>query len=400
MWKQFNALYTMPAVEKIGRRNSIPILYTRGTHYEVGFDVGRTFSSLIHSFLEASKPLNKVFVPLYETDAGKKVYEETLACVRKNFPQYLSEMEGTADGAEVPFHKLFLLHMDSILPNVLGQNPGNNHGTGCSTVCCNHPGEEVLGHTEDALSEVLNHIYFVSAHIISDLPQGRWKVTEEHFTSLCYAGHLPGYTMSYNHHGFVYSVNVISAKTLVSGRTPRYFLTRALLAAENFSQAQEILRDSGCGAANAVSINMAFLSQEGDRLFHNVEVGPAVGGDDESTLSIFTASPGEHIFHCNRYLRLQIAEEGGEIMESSNHRHATMNSFPHPTTKEDVIAILGDQSDKEYSIFQESGDDDYVKTVAVGIFDCTKRTWSIYTDNPKTNKPIVVLPLQLKSPSK
>ena len=53
-------------------------------------------------------------------------------------------------------------------------------------------------------------------------------------------------------------------------------------------------------------------------------------------------------------------------MESSNHRHATMNSFPHPTTKEDVIAILGDQSDKEYSIFQESGEDDYVKTVAVG----------------------------------
>jgi len=40
--------------------------------------------------------------------------------------------------------QLFLLHMDSILPNVLGQNPGNNHGTGCSTVCCNHPGEVSL----------------------------------------------------------------------------------------------------------------------------------------------------------------------------------------------------------------------------------------------------------------
>ena len=26
-------------MEKIGRRNNIPILYTRGTHYEVGFDV-------------------------------------------------------------------------------------------------------------------------------------------------------------------------------------------------------------------------------------------------------------------------------------------------------------------------------------------------------------------------
>ena len=81
-------------------------------------------------------------------------------------------------------------------------------------------------------------------------------------------------------------------------------MTRALLAAENFSQVQEILRDSGCGAGNAVSINMTFLNQEGDRLFHNVEVGPAVGGDDESTLSILTASPGEHIFHCNKYVKM------------------------------------------------------------------------------------------------
>jgi hypothetical protein len=82
--------------------------------------------------------------------------------------------------------------------------------------------------------------------------------------------------------------------------TARYFLTRALLAAENFIQAQDILRDSGCGAGDAVSINMTFLDQEGDRVFHNAEVGPAVGGANESALSIFTASPGEHIIHCNK----------------------------------------------------------------------------------------------------
>jgi hypothetical protein len=29
----------MPAVEDIGRRRCIPIIYTTGTHYEVGFDV-------------------------------------------------------------------------------------------------------------------------------------------------------------------------------------------------------------------------------------------------------------------------------------------------------------------------------------------------------------------------
>ena len=79
--------------------------------------------------------------------------------------------------------------------------------------------KEILGHTEDALTETLNHFYLVSAHIISDKPQGRWNVTEEKFTSLCYAGHLPGYTMSYNHHGLVFSINTLCAKNLIPGKT-------------------------------------------------------------------------------------------------------------------------------------------------------------------------------------
>lgn len=53
-------------------------------------------------------------------------------------------------------------------------------------------------------------------------------------------------------------------------------------------------------------------------------------------------------------------------MTSSDCRHAVMNTFLHPSSRGDVINMLGDQSDKEYPIFRESGDDDYVKTVAVG----------------------------------
>lgn len=104
-------------------------------------------------------------------------------------------------------------------------------------------------------------------------------MTEEKFTSLCYAGHLPGYTMNYNHHGLVFSINTLSAKTLNRAKNrklnlnawnvdiyllkkiikARHFITRALLSAENFEQAQKILRDSGTGAADGCSINMTFL---------------------------------------------------------------------------------------------------------------------------------------------
>lgn len=129
--------------------------------------------------------------------------------------------------------------MDEILPNVVDNNNSIDAPIGCSTIIVNEPGnvslfaascainlnwqtffgQETLGHTEDALSENLNNFYFVSAHIISDEPEGKYKVKEERFTSLCYAGHLPGYTMSYNHHGLVYSINTLSAASLKRAKT-------------------------------------------------------------------------------------------------------------------------------------------------------------------------------------
>lgn len=30
-----------PAFNDIGRRNAVPIIYTRGTHYQIGFDIVR-----------------------------------------------------------------------------------------------------------------------------------------------------------------------------------------------------------------------------------------------------------------------------------------------------------------------------------------------------------------------
>ena len=67
---------------------------------------GRTFSSLIQKFVDIYKPLNETYLPLYETEAGRKIYDETLACVEQQFPGYVKEIQGTADGANVPFHKV------------------------------------------------------------------------------------------------------------------------------------------------------------------------------------------------------------------------------------------------------------------------------------------------------
>ncbi|XP_071577853.1 beta-alanyl-dopamine/carcinine hydrolase isoform X2 [Temnothorax nylanderi] len=280
--------------KNIGRRNVVPVIHVRGTHYEIGFDIGRTFAKIIQDFVDVYPPLNEIYLPLFATEQGKKVYNETLDAVKKQFPQYLREIEGTADGANVSFHKLFLMHLDDIILNVTGMQ-GNALPVGCSTIICNQSGHEILGHNEDAVSDTLNHWYLVSAHVIEA------GYREEKFTSLSYAGFLPGYTMGYNHHGLVYSINTLSAAVLQSGKTPRYFLTRALLGVENFVQAQQTLRNEGYGAAEGFSVNMTFLAQEGDRMFHNAEVGPAEVGANRSQLSILTVSPGENTSHCNNW---------------------------------------------------------------------------------------------------
>ncbi|CAL7943972.1 unnamed protein product [Xylocopa violacea] len=380
--------------KNIGRRQAIPIIHTRGTYYDIGFDIGHTFSGLIQEFLSLYRPLNEIYLPLYETEVGKKIYEETLACVQEQFPGYLKEIQGTADGANVPFHKLFLMHLDDIVPNVANEEEQmNTLPIGCSTIMCNQPGQEILGHNEDALSEILNYWYLVSAHVIE--PGCR----EEKFTSLSYAGFLPGYTMGYNYHGLVYTINTLSAARLRSGKTPRYFLTRALLAAENYEQAQQVLNNDGFGAAEGFSVNMTFLKQQGDRTFYNVEIGPCEINDTQSQLNILSINPGENAFHCNRYLRLKIPEIDGLIINSSIRRMETICKHPPPKCRHDVINILSDQTDNEYRVYQEIKEDDLVKTIATGIFDCVERTWSIYTDKPNSTEPILVIPLQLHDES-
>lgn len=202
---------------------------------------------------------------------------------------------------------------------------------------------------------------------------------EEKFTSLCYAGHLPGYTMNYNHHGLVFSINTLSASNLQAGKTrilelniegifldsfvlsARHFLTRALLAAENMAQAREILLDDGCGAGDGCSVNLTFLN-EAERVFHNIEIAPH-NELKQTQLSVVDAKRDQFLMHCNAYLRLPIEEANERMLESSVARMSTFKSKTEPKCRKDVVGMLSDETNEEYKVFLESG---FVTTIAVG----------------------------------
>lgn len=175
----------------------------------------------------------------------------------------------------------------------------------------------------------------------------------------------------------------------------RHFITRALLSAENYDQALEIIKDCGVGSADACSINLTFLNDFDERKFHNIEMGPVLPLKSESQLDILTVGAGETSLHCNNFLRLKVPEFFDPYMNATKERMKTLQKFSEPKSLVGVIQMLGDQSHDEHWIFRDRPGPGN-KTICVGIFDLKKKTWSLFKDNPKTNEPIVVLPLLLK----
>jgi len=377
---------------------SIPFLHARGSYYGVGFRIGSTFKSMIRELLESWSFFNDELLPKFKTPEGQEIYSNSLNLCNKKFPHYVEEIKGMAEGSDIDFHKLFLLNIDSIMITGGGDTCIRSEKTienGCTSVIC-HKKEIILGHTEDAVTEIVNHIYVLNAEILNDKGE-----TVEKFTSLSYAGHLVGYTMGYNSHGTVYSVNTLFPNVYAAG-TPRAFIARALLNCASLKEALDIMRDTGTGISDGFSLNLCLKDKKhpGDFEFFNIEVLPPAQNTDikESMMNLTKVKHGESFAHCNKYLRMDATEPNFPVA-CSTCRHDTLNTLVE--TKdidgiEDIKRVLSDQSNEEYPIFIcKNTSKLFIKTVAVGIFDLKQQTYSIYTGPPATSSPLTVIKMDV-----
>lgn len=110
-------------------------------------------------------------------------------------------------------------------------------------------------------------------------------------------------------------------------------------------------------------------------------------------MDVKTVGAGESSIHCNNFLRLKIVECIDPYMTATKERMKTLKKFSEPKSLQGVIQMLGDQTEEHWIFRDRPGPGN--KTICVGIFDLKKRTWSLYKDNPKSNEPLVVLPLML-----
>ncbi|KAK9501196.1 hypothetical protein O3M35_002268 [Rhynocoris fuscipes] len=362
------------------RRKSIPVLNVNGTFYDVGYDIGRTFATFINDVIDQHVPLNEIYIPYYETIRGKNVYAQSLEVVSKFYAHYVRELQGMADGAKVPFYKLFLIHLDDILPNTLKQLCDSKPG--CTTIVINNRNEQLLGHVVDAYKIVLNNLFIVKANITESVPN-------EVFTALCCAGFLPGTMLGSNSYGLVYTINHIFVENLNLRGIPRTFVSRALLKADSSHTVKSILRCAGHGLSDAMSVTFAFLhSRGGADQFYCIEASPSYPPTTESLLN-FQEIQG-YFHHLNIFQGLNV-EEVGLLKIASNTRELSLRNFAQPTNKYELINVLGDMSHKVHKIFTDFSSK--VISVCVAIFDVKAKTLTLYLDNPRANQPCIVLNL-------
>ncbi|XP_046557213.1 uncharacterized protein LOC124266461 isoform X1 [Haliotis rubra] len=369
---------------------SFPVLHTKGGYFDVGYSIGSTFQSRIQTYLESSALFKETLLPFYDTREGRDLVETIMTLTEKNFPMYIDEVQGTAQGAGLPYEMLFVNNM--LMEIYFGYSKNTPRLTredlGCSTVYINRPDVKVIGHNEDC-EDLIKHLgYVVDATIIEN------DVVEEKFTSLCYPGGLPGASLGFNYHGLTFSINTVVAPT-VGVTTPTNYLTRAMLRASNIDEVKDIITNAGNGISTGCNINVGSVVDTSTQW--SVEVVPRVSESKLSVQEIHESDDPEKstYFHMNEYRHMNIKVE---TAARSKARLDRAMSLPVPTCARDARNILGDVKNLMHPIFRTVRPTDGAATACTGIFDLLNKRLDIYFDNPSMDiEPLLTFNMESSS---
>ncbi|MBI4670244.1 MAG: hypothetical protein HY741_01070 [Chloroflexi bacterium] len=227
---------------------SIPIIETRGTHYEVGHQIGvaaREHLRAMHA--ETCAEYRSTWQQLLRASAP------FVAATQQRLPNVLEEMRGVAAGAEIPFDDLFLMSVEELLyeevrglevrnwklevgdtrssPALPTPSPVTRHPSppkGCSDLAAAPPatrdGHVWLAHNNDLGASSRAHLFVT-----------RFRVTgEPEILAVTVGGWFISIGM--NHAGVSLTGNQLNANDSRAG-VPRLLIVRDILAQTNLDDA-------------------------------------------------------------------------------------------------------------------------------------------------------------------
>lgn len=342
-----------------------PFIDVKGSHREIGRQIGSAMKEQIVSHLELSEQYSNS-VNFLEGE-GRETVKKMFDHARTNFPYLVEELEGMAESLDVPFMSLFAFNCKSEI-DLLKEPPG------CSTIALCKPGHVTLVHNEDG----------------NDLNIGRMfvaRVTPPSgviFFIFVYPGLLPGNGPGFNERGIVQTTNYIQPRQVADG-IPRYFIGRAILEAKNLDEAVALATMK----PRAFSYHHNLVSLLENRRILSVETA-AYPHHKHSVLDV----EGLYV-HTNHFLHDGMVEEDDTNTrlydvpyESSitrmNVLSRAIEANGPPLNVEEIMKLLTLHEGRPYSPCRHPEGDVHGVTLGTAVFDApsSRDTVNLFHGNP------------------
>lgn len=199
----------------------------RGTEYEMGLKIGKVFRSYLQHEIKIYD--NKIMNP--NVLSSVKSMENKL---RTEFPKYLDEIYGRADGAKVSRDSILLMFFPEIY----------NGTDGCTTLMLKKEnGTFLFSHNEDEKNYTSENIGLIK-YIYDDY----WII------GYTLAKRLTGSAFSYNSYGLVFSSNYIYDSKIDLENISRYIMVRDIISSKNIDDVIEKMKNHKVASAFSMNI--------------------------------------------------------------------------------------------------------------------------------------------------
>ncbi|MFN8385317.1 MAG: C45 family peptidase [Anaerolineales bacterium] len=344
-----------------------PLIEVAGTHREMGRQIGEARREQVqHSVENARALIEQSYSTLELTWEGAQIQSKKyLPFAEERYPQYVDEMRGIGEGANVAFDDIVALNaMEAVTMDAL-------HLTRCTSFAVNEQrtadGHVLAAHNEDWVPEDENDVYVISAKPKEEPP----------FLAMTYGGLLPN--VGFNAFGIAQLIDSVYPNDSRTG-IPRLVLARAVLSSRRISGAigRMLL------PRRAAGYNHLLVHESGE--MYSVEVS-------SKRFDILHGTDG-YMVHTNHYLSqmMKEIEKDPEELISSRVRYFRANRLLRENsthTIKSLQAIQKDHVNLPNSICNHNivGIDpmDRESTITALVIDLTAREMHIAWGNPCQN---------------
>jgi len=353
--------------EKFIHPHPLPIIKVKGSHREIGQQIGEAFREQIQHHLQNTRELINTTYETLELDwAGARMQgRKYLPFAQERFPNYVEEMFGISEGANVDFDDVEVVNaLEAVTIDAL-------HLSKCTSMAVSETntadGHVLVGHNEDWIPEDEPDVFLVHAEPEDEPP----------FLAMTYGACLPN--IGLNAYGIAQCCDSVYPNDSRIG-IPRLVVSRAVLSAKTPGDA---IRRTLI-PRRAAGYNHLLAHESGE--IYSVEVSAR-------KFAIIYAEDG-YMVHTNHYLdnNMQAIEYESDELIATRVRHFRANRLLRETEQHTIKSIQAIQCDHinfPNSICNHAEDDmdplDREKTVNSMVIDLTARAMHIAWGNPCVN---------------